>query len=350
MSVYSIVKSDALEFLRSLAPDSVDLCFFSPPYTEARLYLEDGEDLGIARDAEEWSAWMVEIFRAAQACCKGLVACVCDGSTKDFKWNAAPLLLGADLHRAGFNLRKPPIFHRVGIPGSGGPDWFRGDTELIICTTRPGKLPWSDNTAHGHVPKWAPGGEMSHRQADGARRNKWGKSPKQVAGTSGHRKKDGSRDSMKRAGDGECLPVHKRIEHDDEGAVKGDHDRLLGLALANPGNVVEQRYFTASEVVEFLRMDTDYHHYIVGGGLMGEQSSLASENEAPFPEGLPERYVLSFCPPGGTVCDPFAGSCTTGAVAIRHGRNFVGCDLRPSQVRLGLKRLANETPKMLFAD
>ena len=28
---------------------------------------------------------------------------------------------------------------------------------------REGKLPWSDNTACGHPPKWAPGGEMSHR-------------------------------------------------------------------------------------------------------------------------------------------------------------------------------------------
>jgi hypothetical protein len=62
----------------------------------------------------------------------------------------------ADLHRAGFNLRKPPIFNRVGIPGSGGPDWLRNDYEFIVCTTRTGKLPWADNTACGHPPKWAP--------------------------------------------------------------------------------------------------------------------------------------------------------------------------------------------------
>ena len=36
----------------------------------------------------------------------------------------------ADLKRAGFNMRKPPVFHRVGIPGSGGPDWLRNDYEL----------------------------------------------------------------------------------------------------------------------------------------------------------------------------------------------------------------------------
>lgn len=45
----------------------------------------------------------------------------------------------------------------------------------------------------------------------------------------------------------------------------------------------------------------------------------------------------------GLVCDPFSGSGTVAAVSKRHGRNFVGCDLRQSQVDIGLKRLAQET-------
>jgi hypothetical protein len=39
----------------------------------------------------------------------------------------------AALHEAGFKLRKPPIFQRVGIPGSGGPDWLRNDYEFVVC-------------------------------------------------------------------------------------------------------------------------------------------------------------------------------------------------------------------------
>ena len=69
-------------------------------------------------------------------------------------------------------------------------------------------------------------------------------------------------------------------------------------------------------------------------------SDLAHENEAPFPEKLAEFFVLSFCPPGGTVYDPFCGSCTTGAVAVRHGRNFIGTDVRESQIELSKRRLA----------
>ena len=69
----------------------------------------------------------------------------------------------------------------------GGPDWFRNDYEFIVCASG-GRLPWSDNTACGHPPKWAPGGEMSHRLSDGTRKNQWGGSSKS---TGGERGKDG---------------------------------------------------------------------------------------------------------------------------------------------------------------
>lgn len=80
---------------------------------------------------------------------RGLVAMVVEGQTKQFQWSAVPTLLMVDLHRSGIRLRKPPIFQRVGIPGSGGPDWLRNNYEFIVCCSKGGKLPWSDNTAMG---------------------------------------------------------------------------------------------------------------------------------------------------------------------------------------------------------
>ena len=49
---------------------------------------------------------------------------------------------------------------------------------------------------------------------------------------------------------------------------------------------------------------------------------------------------MSLTKPGDVLCDPFVGSGTTAAVAKRLGRNLVGCDIRPCQVNLALKRLA----------
>lgn len=89
----SIVQSDAIAFLGSLPAGSIDLCFFSPPYEKARLYLENGDDMGIARDTEAWVAWMVDVFRAALLATRGLVACVCEGQTRDFRYSGGPVLL-----------------------------------------------------------------------------------------------------------------------------------------------------------------------------------------------------------------------------------------------------------------
>ncbi len=59
---------------------------------------------------------------------------------------------------------------------------------------------------------------------------------------------------------------------------------------------------------------------------------------ATFPPKLVEPCILAGCPEGGLVLDPFAGSGTTGAVAIAHGRRFVGIELNPTYADLARER------------
>lgn len=61
---------------------------------------------------------------------------------------------------------------------------------------------------------------------------------------------------------------------------------------------------------------------------------------AVFPEKLVELCVSAGSRPGDIVCDPFAGSGTTGLVAERLGRRFVGAELVPEYVDLANSRLA----------
>lgn len=233
--------------------------------------------IGFKLRGQAWVDWAAERFVEQYRICRGLVCWVIEGQTRKFRWSATPALLMADLHRRGIGLRKPPIFLRDGTFGGGGPDWLKNRYEFVVCASH-GRLPWSDNCAMGKPPKFKPGGPPSHRMPNGRRVAK--KHTKQV--------KNGTR-------------------------VQGYNPP----EIANPGNVI---------------------HCQVGGGRMG--SMLAHDNEAPFPEKLAEFFVLSFCPPGGTVYDGFCGSGTTGAVAKRYGRNFIGTDVRESQVELTKRRLA----------
>jgi len=64
---------------------------------------------------------------------------------------------------------------------------------------------------------------------------------------------------------------------------------------------------------------------------------------AVFPPQLIEPCILAGCPVGGTVLDPFAGSGTTGAVALTHDRQFIGIELNPEYLELAKQRI--ETAK-----
>ena len=59
---------------------------------------------------------------------------------------------------------------------------------------------------------------------------------------------------------------------------------------------------------------------------------------ATFPPDLVRPCVMAGCPVGGIVLDPFAGSGTTGMVALELGRRTVLCELNPEYVKLINKR------------
>ena len=65
---------------------------------------------------------------------------------------------------------------------------------------------------------------------------------------------------------------------------------------------------------------------------------------ATFPPKLIEPCILAGCPENGTVLDPFAGASTTGLVATRLDRSYVGIELNPEYVELGRRRILDDAP------
>ena len=64
------------------------------------------------------------------------------------------------------------------------------------------------------------------------------------------------------------------------------------------------------------------------------------DHPCPFPIEMARRPILSSCPPGGTVLDPFMGSGTTAIACIQTGRNFLGVEIDPAYHAIARKRLA----------
>jgi DNA modification methylase len=61
---------------------------------------------------------------------------------------------------------------------------------------------------------------------------------------------------------------------------------------------------------------------------------------ATFPPELPERCIKAGSRVGDTILEPFMGAGTTGMVAVKHGRNFIGCELNPAYMEIAQRRIA----------
>jgi len=77
----------------------------------------------------------------------------------------------------------------------------------------------------------------------------------------------------------------------------------------------------------------------VGGGISAEEK-IAFEHPAIFPEKIAENHVLSWTNKGGVVFDPFMGSGTTGKMALKNSRSFIGTEIVPEYFKIAETRLA----------
>lgn len=59
----------------------------------------------------------------------------------------------------------------------------------------------------------------------------------------------------------------------------------------------------------------------------------------PLALGTIERCIKLWSNPGEVVCDPFSGIGSTGYVALKHKRRFMGCELKPDYFRVAVANL-----------
>ena len=86
-----------------------------------------------------------------------------------------------------------------------------------------------------------------------------------------------------------------------------------------------------------------------GGGMRNRRSVCTVATRpykgayfATFPPALIEPCILAGSRPGDIVLDPFMGSGTTAAVALQHGRQYLGCELNPEYGPLQDQRIVEE--------
>jgi len=96
-----------------------------------------------------------------------------------------------------------------------------------------------------------------------------------------------------------------------------------------------------------LQMRSDWTLSLCTGGERLKNDEGEKVHPTQKPESLLYRVILSSTKPGDVVLDPFFGTGTTGAVAKKLGRHFVGCEREQDYIDAATKRIAGIEPASL---
>jgi DNA modification methylase len=309
----NIIQGDCIEVMRTLDAGSVQTCVTSPPYWGLRDYGVDGQ-IGLESTPDAYIARMVEVFREVRRVLRD------DGTL----W----LNLG-DSYNAGTSSKRKKPKTNVDVGGWNDAEIDGGAriNDPTVKTKDLCMMPWRVALA---------------LQADG-----W-----YIRSVIVWAKKSPMPESVTDRPTSSWEPIFlmaksERYFYDAE-AVKepwtsGRNDmRSKGVrtGLAYLGGAFNNSIKDGNEG-DGMRAD--------GGPSLGGRNQrnvwhlgpepYAEAHFATFPTEIPRRCILAGSRPGDTVLDPFNGSGTTGAVAVQHGRNYVGIELNPAYIELAKDRI-----------
>ena len=81
------------------------------------------------------------------------------------------------------------------------------------------------------------------------------------------------------------------------------------------------------------------------GSITKQSEKWAGKHPTQKPEYLLERIILASTKENDYILDPFVGSGTTGVVAKRLGRKFIGIDAEKDYLKIAKSRLDKESIK-----
>ncbi len=346
---WEILQGDVRETLRTLEAGSVQTCVTSPPYFGLRDYGASGQ-IGLEPTPAEYVEQMVAVFREVRRVLRddgtlwlnlgdsyaanrtyqvpstkggpkhsdsqaagGKASSVPDGlKPKDLI--GIPWRVAFALQQDGWYLRQDIIWHKPNPMPESVRDRCTKAHEYLFLLSKSERYYWNveamqepavgglpGNTTHKHTSAYEAGDDRARTKAG------------LVAYAERQRS---NRDSFKRAGSkraqvipGQSVGTHRPDRPESEYDVFTRNRRSVWTVATRP---------------------------------------YKGAHFATFPPTLIEPCILAGAPFGGLVLDPFTGSGTTAAVALQHGRRFIGCELNPEYIKLAEARIAAAEAEVLW--
>lgn len=320
-----IIHGDALTELKKLDGGIAQTCVTSPPYWGLRDYGVDGQ-LGLEPTPEEYIAKLVEIFAEVKRVLRD------DGTL----W----LVIGDSYAKAG----KSGLGLHTETSTSGKPNPYATVKKVIPSGLKPKDL------------CMIPARVALALQADGWWLRSdiiWHKPnpmPESVADrpTSAHEHIFLAAKSQRYYYDAEAIKEDAVWDVDGEGTIKRAERQRDGLK-SNPTEIKNgiRKVYPNGKHGEKQQSPKTINGFRNKRNVWTVATRPYSEAHfATYPPDLIEPCILAGSAEGDIVLDPFFGSGTTGEVAIKHRREFIGIELNPEYVQLAEKRLREVEVRM----
>jgi modification methylase len=122
------------------------------------------------------------------------------------------------------------------------------------------------------------------------------------------------------------------------------HETLIWAAKSRGARRYVFNYDAMKTANDDLQMRSDWTLALCTGDERVKDDAGAKAHPTQKPEALLHRVILSSSRPGDVILDPFFGVGTTGAVAKRLGRGFIGIEREPRYAALAKARIAKIVP------
>jgi len=122
------------------------------------------------------------------------------------------------------------------------------------------------------------------------------------------------------------------------------HETLIWAAKSRGGRRYTFNYDAMKMANDELQMRSDWTLPLCTGEERLKDETGAKAHPTQKPEALLHRVILASTRPGDVILDPFFGTGTTGAVARRLGRKFIGIEREAEYVEVAEARIAKVVP------
>ncbi|MCY4657568.1 MAG: site-specific DNA-methyltransferase [Gammaproteobacteria bacterium] len=327
-----VICGEALDTLRGFPSSSVDCCITSPPYWGQREYSNGG--IGLEKTSEAYIDSLCEIIEEVQRVLTPVGSlwlnigdAYRDKSLVGIPWRVAIKLMDEQQ----WILRNDVIWHKVKGAPDNSKDKLRHVYENVFHFVRRKKY-YYDVDAIRSKPRLAKvrnGAVISATGVSGVRYKKQIELSTELTELEKANAMSSLKVILADVSSGR-LTDFRMIIRGQQRTIHSDSEKLSGRAkeLRDKGFYFLKYHpkgTKPSDVWEIIPEDTQKR---VG-------------HFAPYPKDLCRIPMISTCPPGGVVLDPFCGTGTTLVVAAELGRIGIGIDISPEYVAMTQDRITS---------